>query len=381
MKIIKYKISELLKFLPKSNIKASEGKLKGEYPFFTSSNKQNKFLDYFEVDCESIIIGTGGNANIHFSKGQFSVSTDCIILQALNRDLINMQYIYYYLRGNIHILENGFRGAGLKHISKKYIGEINIPVPPLEYQLKVVNILNEAKSLIDKRKVQVEVLDQLTQSVFLEMFGDPLRNTKQWTLLEFSDICDTRLGKMLDKKKQKGQNTRPYLANRNVKWGHFILDDLPQMDFLDEELETLSLKKGDLLICEGGEVGRTAIWEWDNKSIYFQKALHRARIKNNLATPEYLQSVMQYFAGNGGFKDFTSKATIAHLTGVKLKRIPIPNPPLNKQQEFTAIVHRIRQEKSLLLTTLRELENLFNSIMQRAFKGELSIQEKILKTK
>ena len=92
------------------------------------------------------------------------------------------------------------------------------------------------------------------------------------------------------------------------------------------------LEEGDLLICEGGEVGRMAIWGSDGQEVFFQKALHRMRLDRNRASPTYVQQFMWFMAENGGFKDFTTSATIAHLTGVKLKKFNVhfrprtPNP-------------------------------------------------------
>ena len=110
----------------------------------------------------------------------------------------------------------------------------------------------------------------------------------KWSLIPFDDVAPSRLGKMLDGKKQTGKHARPYLRNENVQWGRFDLTDVSTMDFDEGDREEFALTPGDLIICEGGEPGRCAIWRGEIKECYFQKALHRARPVPSKAIPEYL---------------------------------------------------------------------------------------------
>ena len=143
------------------------------------------------------------------------------------------------------------------------------------------------------------------------------------------------------------------------------------MDFSEADRKEFELRCGDVLICEGGEVGRTAIWREELKDVYFQKALHRVRLDPGKAVPEYIQFSMWFMAEHGGFSDFTNSATIAHLTGVKLKNLPLPLPSIDLQNRFATIAESIEQQKSSLRTHLAELNTLFASLQSRAFRGEL----------
>src|SRR6185436_1585821 len=125
------------------------------------------------------------------------------------------------------------------------------------------------------------------------------------------------LGKMLDQKQQTGELRRPYLRNANVQWFRFDLRDVLQMDFDDDDRRILRLQPGDLLICEGGEPGRAAVWQGEIEECYFQKALHRARPNRRLATSDYLAWMFWFLVQRGLLSGVTS-ATIAHLTGEKL---------------------------------------------------------------
>ncbi len=164
------RFDKLLKFLPKSKIQAGDGLKSGKYPFFTSSATLSKFIDTFNYEDESLIFGSGGNASIHYCNQKFATSTDCFVVNKDSED-IDVKYVYYYLKSNIKILEDGFKGAGLKHISKKYISEIKIPLLSLQDQKKIAEILSQIENLINKREESIKLLQELTKSTFLDMFG------------------------------------------------------------------------------------------------------------------------------------------------------------------------------------------------------------------
>ena len=262
-------------------------------------------------------------------------------------------------------------GGSLLRARPAEVSKIQIPLPSLDEQKRIAGILDAADALRAKRREALVQLDALLQSTFLDMFGDPVTNPMGWEIVAFESIGNSRLGKMLDKGKEVGDCQFPYLANTNVQWGRFDLAALRTMDFSESDCEEFKLKNGDLLICEGGEVGRTAIWHGAHDRIYFQKALHRVRLDPTVAVPEYVFQFMWFMAKNGGFRDLTTSATIAHLTGVKLKRLPCPRPPLELQHRFAAIVESAEQQKASQRAHLAELDTLFASLQSRAFRGDL----------
>jgi type I restriction enzyme, S subunit len=201
----------------------------------------------------------------------------------------------------------------------------------------------------------------------LDMFGDPETNTKHWRTAKFSDVCNSRLGKMLDEKQQTGKHLRPYMRNFNVRWGKLDLSDIDQMDFDEKDRDVFRLQFGDILICEGGEVGRSAIWKDQLPECYFQKALHRVRPNPKLANSEYILWLMWWMAKSGGLGDFTSQVTIAHLTGEKLKELIIPVPPFADQEKYKIIVKRSEHLSDQQLEAERQAEKVFQSLLQQAF--------------
>lgn len=148
------------------------------------------------------------------------------------------------------------------------------------------------------------------------------------------DIADTCLGKMLDQQKNKGEY-QPYLANINVRWGGFDLETLPQMRFLETEEERYGLKYGDILVCEGGEPGRCAIWKDQIPNMKFQKALHRVRVHQDEVDFRWLFYRFLYAKFRGEFDQYYSgTTTIKHMPGEKLVKIRIDLPELSYQRKI-----------------------------------------------
>jgi type I restriction enzyme, S subunit len=262
-------------------------------------------------------------------------------------------------------------GANLPRLSPKDLAKHPIPLPPLEEQRRIAGILARADRLRQMRRYALQLSDGYLQSVFLRMFGDPMTNPMDLPIVKFGDVCESRLGKMLDQKQQTGQHLRPYLRNVNVQWGQIDLSDLQEMDFNETDREKFRLRKGDVLICEGGEVGRSAIWKDELEECYYQKALHRARPDPELALPEFILWLMYSLANLGGLGDFTSQVTIAHLTGVKLKTIEFPLPPLEEQKKFAEICGQFRRLQNQQREALRQADHLFDTLLHRAFSGAL----------
>ena len=144
-------LGKIIKYKEKSTIKAGEGKDEGLYPFFTSSNNLTKRIDSFIYDDECIILGTGGKASVNYYDGKFATSTDNFTFKAINDYLTN--FVYRYLLVNIDILQKGFKGVGIQHISKDYVNEIKIPKISKEGQEEIIErieLLDKSKFLIQK---------------------------------------------------------------------------------------------------------------------------------------------------------------------------------------------------------------------------------------
>ena len=157
-----------------------------------------------------------------------------------------------------------------------------------------------------------------------------------WEKVKLGDITDSCLGKMLDQQKNRGE-FQPYLANVNVRWGAFDLDDLPQMRFEENEQERYGLRYGDLVVCEGGEPGRCAIWKGQVPNMKIQKALHRVRVHDGLDY-RYLYYWFLLAGRRGALDQYFTGATIKHMPGQKLKGVVIDKPSIEIQRRIADIL-------------------------------------------
>ncbi len=262
--------------------------------------------------------------------------------------------------------------AGQQRVPSNFFQRFEIPLPPLPEQKRIADILDKADAIRRKRREVSASIGDYPLSLFMQMFGHPDPNPKDWPMLPFAKVCDSRLGKMLDAKQQTGQHNRPYMRNLNVQWGRLDLSQVFEMDFDESDREEFRLKSGDVLICEGGAgVGQTAIWRDEIPECYFQKSLHRVRPFADKATPEYIAFLMWTLMKGSSLLRSISSATIPHLTGEKLKDVRIPVPPLRLQQHFTKQCQQIAVTRTKAAEGVTGSCDLFNSLVQRAFRGEL----------
>ncbi|RJQ84282.1 MAG: restriction endonuclease subunit S [Desulfobacteraceae bacterium] len=160
----------------------------------------------------------------------------------------------------------------------------------------------------------------------------------EWGCAPAGSLLDIQLGKMLSQKSRSGDNPQPYLANYNVRWGEFDLSQVQQMDFYEKEIYKYELQYGDLLVCEGGEVGRCAVWEDQIKPCYFQKALHRVRFSNGDLDAYYIMYFLHYATSSPRMAFFVGQSSISHFTREQFTKFPIALPPFPEQKKIAEIL-------------------------------------------
>lgn len=193
---------------------------------------------------------------------------------------------------------------------------------------------------------------------------------KGWKIKTVDDLFDVQLGKMLNEKAKEGDAHQPYLTNFNVQWSRFRLDKLNTMSFSLREREKFALKKGDLIVCEGGEVGRCAIWREEIKPCYFQKALHRLRPKNAEIASDYMLAFMRFIAGSKRLGDLTSQSSIAHLTRERFLTLEVLTPPLPEQNKIADILSTWDEALEKLDALIAAKDRRKQALMQQLLTGK-----------
>lgn len=327
-----------------SNLKQSDVVDKtGEYPIYGAAGYIGN-VDFYHQDQSYVAVvkdGAGiGRTTLHPAKSSVIGTMQYL----LPKENVLPEYLCYVVR-YMH-LEKYFSGATIPHIYFRDYKNETFNLDTLERQKKIVATLGKIERIIDNRKAELDKLDELISDRFVELFGDVIQNVKSWNVYQFSNITSSRLGKMLDAKQQTGKYTFPYLANANVQWFRFEMDNLNQMDFNEADQEEFKLEDGDLLVCEGGEIGRCAVWHNEIQPCFFQKALHRVRCNQEIVLPDYLAWWFKFNCENGGFAAIEgAKATIAHLPGAKLKLLQVVVPPIGLQNEFVTFCKQVDKSK------------------------------------
>ena len=364
-------LGEIIEFQKKSTIKAGEGNAKGKFKFFTSSDKQTKFLDTYKLAGEYLIFATGGHAGIHYCNEKFSTSTDCFVVKA--KDNILSKYIYYYLYGKTYLLEEGFKGAGLKHISKEYLKKLKIIYPEDKTtQQKIVSILEKVEQTKQMRAESDELINKFLQAVFLEMFGDPITNEKRFVVKELGDVCNKVADGTHFSPPNSNKGEYKYITAKNIKKHGF---DLKNLTFIDEKHHKEIFRRcnpeyGDVLYIKDGVTTGIAMVNTLKEEFSLLSSVALFKLKNQI-NPHYLS----HYLNNSSVYDLIRRsmggAAITRLTVQKLKRINVLIPSLPLQQKFASIVEKAGAMRATQKSSKQEIENLFNALMQKAFNGEL----------
>jgi type I restriction enzyme S subunit len=308
---------------------------------------------------------------------------------AVNLGVCSPEFFYHYLCSQRDEFVKAGKGGAQPNVSQGLIKDWPIPLAPLNEQRRIAAKLDTTLAAVEACRQRLDgvaaILKRFRQAVLTAATSGEL--TREWReergLADFwktkvlSEIADSRLGKMLDQRKNTGQLT-PYLRNINVRWFSFDLEDIQEIRLADTEIIDLDVRFGDLLVCEGGEPGRCAVWRGEDSKYTFQKALHRVRTSKHLLA-DYLSFCLSNSANNGKLEQLFTGSTIKHLTGASLKKLQILLPSREEQEE---IVDRVESLYSLAdqlearLTIARKVvDRLTPALLAKAFRGELVPQD------
>ena len=333
-------------------------------PFFISY-ATHQFMRRSQLEAGDVLVSIAGTigrtALIHASDLPANIN-QALALVRTDKTRTEPAFLCAFLRSQIgqRLLLGQTVQLAQANISLTQIASTAIPLPPLPEQRRIAEMLDtvdaaiqQTKALIAKLKLMKAGLmhDLLTRGLDKQgHLRDPNAHPKQfkdsplgripreWEVKPVGEVFDMQLGKMLSKAAKTGLNPFPYLANRNVQWDYVDLSDLEWMDFSEVEREKFSLSPGDLLVCEGGEVGRTAIWRGEQQECFFQKAIHRLRPKDSsLVLPSYMLRFMRLAVDHGSLASFSSQTSITHLTREKFALLPLTLPQMQEQTEIVKI--------------------------------------------
>ena len=314
---------------------------------------------------EIVAIPWGGIPSVKYCKGNF-VTGDNRIATSSNPNELDNKYLYYLLKSRINELSSYYRGASLKHPAMKNVLNMKISYPDIDRQKLIVKFLERIEEILTKQKRELFLLDTLIKARFVEMFGDPILNDKDWKISTFDDL--TYLITDGEHSTPKRTNQGIYLLSaRNILNHRLHLEDV---DFIDKnEFERIAKRvfpqEGDVLLSCSGTVGRCCIVP---KNFKFQMvrsvALLRFKEEINplfaeyMITSDYLQRQID--------KAKTSSSQ-ANLFQGKIKTLKGIVPPIELQSQFSDFVQQVDKSKVAIQRSLEETQLLYDSLMQKYF--------------
>ena len=333
-------LGEVCMFLPKSKRQASYGEKHGQYPFYTSSQTCSKYCDKYDYEDECLIVGTGGSANIKYGC-KFSCSTDNFVIKINPGQLV--KYIYYYLSINIEVLQKGFVGVGLQHISKEYINNIKIPIPSLERQKEIVEYLDfiyEKSNMTSNDKIT----ELKKQNAFClnnqKIFGDNVVKT-------LGEVCDKICSGKFNSKDCKISGKYPFYTNKAINPEGYT-DDF----CFDYEKYFIIIKDGGAGDKKYGEnIGLGKVFKVNGKSA--GTSHQYALIPKKDFNYDYLYQYLKFIKND--IMDLAHYTTgLGCIKKGDIESLKIPIPSLERQKE---IVEYCEYNDTLIKQLEKEIEN------------------------
>jgi len=290
-------------------------------------------------------------AKVHHAEDEGVCTTEALVLRPR---LVASAYLFYYMlsRDFVSVVDGSTYGSKMPRANWDFIGNLPCLLPPLNEQRAIAAWLDDRTRRIDElvaaNRRLIDLLAEqrtalITRAMTKGLNSDaPMKPSgidwlgkvpKHWAVAPMYARYHVVLGKMLDEKRITGEHLVPYLRNVDVRWDSIRVDDLPEMDIEPHEYHRFILEPGDLLVCEGGEVGRAAIWAGQLGQCAYQKAIHRVRpSRRDRDLPRFLFYVMYAASKSGIFIAHGNPNTIPHLTGEALRVYRFAFPPMDEQR-------------------------------------------------
>ena len=348
--------------------------------------------------CAIVTIGaTIGKAALMDRTGSFNQQITGVVF---DENDIYCRFGAYQLKSFEIAIRGTAPNTTLPIVDQDQIGSISTVIPPLSEQRIIASFLDyktaKIDALLQKNERLIGLLQEkraalITQAVTKGMDpNSPMKDSGiewigkiplHWNIAPLYARYEVALGKMLDTKRISGKFSGRYIRNIDVQWDFVNTDDLPEMDFAPDERERYGLKVGDLLVCEGGEVGRTAIWRGEIEDCFYQKAIHRVRPRLEEESPRFFYYLMYSYAKRGVFAASGNPNTIDHLTAVELRRFRFPFAGPEEQRAIASFLDQETAKLDALIAKAREaierLKELRIALISAAVTGKIDVREEV----
>lgn len=363
---MKYRIGDLTK-IRTGKLDANASSEDGQYPFFTCSKEPLKISTY-SYDCECVLVAGNGDLNVKYYNGKFDAYQRTYIIEDNGKGKLYIPYLYYFMDGYVEELRKQSIGGVIKYIKLGNLTNALIELPDVETQKSIVKVLSKSKDILSFRQQQLQKLDELVKSRFIELFGVYPSNPKGWETATIRDIvADVRYG---SSRPAVDGGKYPYLRMNNITYGGELdLTDTKRIDIPDNELDKCTVRRGDVLFNRTNSkelVGKTCVYNRDEMMVLAGFVI-RVRVTERVL-PEFLSAFLN--------TDFSKqmllgmcKAAIgqANINAQEMQNIGIYLPPTELQRQFVQFKKQVDKSKLAIQQSLEKLETLKKALMQQYF--------------
>ena len=362
---MKVKIGDLTK-IKTGKLDANASSEDGQYPFFTCSREPLKISTY-SYDCECVLVAGNGDLNVKYYNGKFDAYQRTYIIEDNGSGKLYMKYLYYFMEGYIEELRKQAIGGVIKYIKLENLTEALIELPSVDEQKSIVEILEKAKGILDKRNDEICALDDLIKALFVEMFGDPVENPYGFRKVALSELAEIKIGPFgsLLHKEDYIEDGHPLLNPSHIVDGKVVPDNkLTISDKKYHELEAYHLHTGDVVMGRRGEMGRCAVVSSEGFLCGTGSLLIRTKGE---VTADYIQKTISFPSFRKTIEDLAVGQTMPNLNVSIVSKFQIIRPPIEVQKSYYKFVSKIDKLKITVQKALDETQLLFDSLMQKYF--------------
>ncbi len=286
------------------------------------------------------------------------------------RPEVNADYLYWWLRANRRQLEDLGNGATFKEVSKAVVSRVQFPLPPLTEQRRIAAILDKADTIRRKREKALRLTDDLLKAAFLKMFGDPVLNAMKWPLASLSEFEEFLTSGSRGWAQYYSKTGAKFLRIGNVGTDALLSTDIVFVNVPDNaEAKRTKVKAGDILISITADLGRTAVIPEEFGDAHINQHLALVRLRG--ISPIFVSAFLASQGGQDQFKKLDRVGVKSGLNFDDIRSLRIPVPPASIQKQYESVSLGVRKHRQRLILALAEDKELFASISQRAFRGEL----------
>ena len=341
---MKVKIGELTK-IKTGKLDANAASEDGQYPFFTCSREPLKISTY-SYDCECVLVAGNGDLNVKYYNGRFDAYQRTYIIEDNGSGKLYMPYLYYFMEDYIEELRKQAIGGVIKYIKLGNLTDAMIELPSINEQKSIVDILEKAKKILDKRNKEISALGNLIKARFVEMFGDE-NNSLNWDMVNVEDVADVQVGVVIKPSQYYTGKKDGIPAFRSLNIGEGFIKNMDWVYFSQEGNDKNSksiLKENDLLIVRSGAPGTACVVtkEFEGYNAIDIIIAHPDCSKVN---PYYLCTYTNMPHGKKQIQEGTGGAAQQHFNVGKYNKLKLMLPPVELQNEFVGFIKQVDKSK------------------------------------